>query len=72
VENANLPLAGKNLADLQTYIAPLISPSYEQRHGGNKFNAVFGDGSVKRVTWSTTPNDKTSVFSMRNVWFQLY
>lgn len=72
VENANVALAGKDLANLQTYIAPLAGPTYEQRHGGSKFNAVFGDGSVKRVTWNTTPNDRSSVFSMRNIWFQLY
>ncbi len=56
---------------LQTYLAPLVTPANAERHG-TKFNAVFGDGSVKRVGWTTTPGDITSVFIMRSVWFQLY
>ncbi len=71
--NANVSFSGANLVDLQTYIAKQVDPtaSDPNRHG-SKFNAVFGDGSVKRVGWTTTVGDTTSVFTMRNVWFQLY
>jgi prepilin-type N-terminal cleavage/methylation domain-containing protein/prepilin-type processing-associated H-X9-DG protein len=57
--------------DLQKFLEPLSKSGYAQRHG-NKFNAVFGDGSVKRVGWSTSTSDRTSVFIMRNTWFTLY
>ena len=60
-----------NPADLNTYLAPLATAAYEPRHS-NRFNALFGDGSVKRVSWSTNASDRTSVFVMRNIWFQLY
>lgn len=73
VENSNVTLAGKNIADLQTYLLPLVGPAYEQRHG-SRFNAVFGDCSVKRVSFSTAAtslSDKTNVWAMRSVWFQL-
>jgi prepilin-type N-terminal cleavage/methylation domain-containing protein/prepilin-type processing-associated H-X9-DG protein len=67
-------IRGSDTATMQSYIQPLGdgTAAYLSRHGGSKFNAVFGDGSVKRVGWSTNPNDKNSVFSMRGVWFQLY
>ncbi len=69
--NSNVGITPTNLADFQNYIGKLIESEHAQRHG-TKFNAVFGDGSVRRVTWSLTPSDKTSVFSMRATWFQLY
>ncbi len=51
--------------------AGLVLPADPRRHGG-KFNAVFGDGSMKRVGYSTSPADTTSVYSRRLIWFQLY
>ena len=69
--NNNVGITPNSLADFQNYIGKQIDPAYAQRHG-TKFNAVFGDGSVKRVGWTTTVGDTTSVFSMRSTWFQLY
>lgn len=71
--NANVSITPSNLADFQAYIGNQVDPTLSDptRHG-TKFNAVFGDGSVKRVGWTRTVGDITSVFSMRNVWFQLY
>lgn len=57
--------------ELSDYVAPLAAADQSQRHGG-KFNGLFGDGSVRRIGWSTTPSDRTSIFVMRNTWFQLY
>ncbi len=70
-QGTDFRLAGNDLARMNQYIAPLTTAANAQRHGST-FNALFGDGSVKRVGWSTVPTDKTSVYSMRATWFQLY
>jgi prepilin-type processing-associated H-X9-DG protein len=73
LSNANVGITPASLADFQSYIGKQVDPTAsDPRRHGTKFNAVFGDGSVKRVGWTTTVGDITSVFSMRNVWFQLY
>jgi prepilin-type N-terminal cleavage/methylation domain-containing protein len=72
---ANVRLTGDNAADLNTYIVPLTngSPAQAQRHGGRFINGLFGDSSVKRITYSAaSPNDTTSIQAMRNTWFVLY
>ena len=70
-QGTDFRLAGNDLARMNQYIAPLITTAHAQRHGSG-FNALFGDGSVKRVGWSTNPTDKKSVYSMRATWFQIY
>lgn len=70
-QGSDFRLAGNDLARMNTYIAPLVAQANAQRHG-SKFNALFGDGSVKKVGWSTVPTDKTSVYSMRDIWFKIY
>ena len=72
---ANVRLTGDNAADLNTYIIPLTngSPAQVQRHGGRYINGLFGDSSVKRITYpAAAPNDTTSIQAMRNTWFVLY
>ena len=66
---------------ISTHVMPmfdssLATPSYvdsAKRHGGKSVNAVFADGSVKRVT--DTPagqGDRNSILEMREIWFQIY
>ena len=44
-----------------------------KRHGGTSINAVFADGSVKRVTGTAAgQGDRHSILEMRTVWFQIY
>jgi prepilin-type N-terminal cleavage/methylation domain-containing protein/prepilin-type processing-associated H-X9-DG protein len=69
-QGTDFRLAGNDLTRLNGYVAPLVTPAHAQRHG-SKFNALFGDGSVKRVGWSLVPTDRNSVFTMRTTWFQL-
>ncbi len=73
ISNANIGITPSSLAEFQKYIGDQVDPTLADpaRHG-TKFNAVFGDCSVKRVSWTKTVGDTSSVFSMRNVWFQLY
>jgi prepilin-type N-terminal cleavage/methylation domain-containing protein/prepilin-type processing-associated H-X9-DG protein len=72
---ANVRLTGDNAGDLNTYIIPLTNGSSTavQRHGGRYINGLFGDGSVKRITYAgSSPSDTTSIQVMRNTWFVLY
>jgi prepilin-type N-terminal cleavage/methylation domain-containing protein/prepilin-type processing-associated H-X9-DG protein len=75
VANGNIPITGNTVAALSTYIFPLTNNTAANvpRHGGAKINAVFGDGSIKRISGAaTTPGDVTSLTAMRTTWFQLY
>ena len=68
-------IVGNDLTGLTTYIQPLTNntSTYVDRHGGRMINAVFGDGSVKRITYTpSAPSDPTAILSMRTTWFQLY
>jgi len=72
---ANVRLTGDNGSDFNTYIVPLTngSPTHAARHGGRYINGLFGDGSVRRITYTgASPSDTTSIQVMRNTWFVLY
>ena len=74
-QGANIRLTGDNAAELNTYIIPLTNGSAANapRHGGRYINALFGDASVRRITYSAaSPTDNTSIQAMRNTWFVLY
>lgn len=75
VSGANIRLTADNAPDFNTYIVPLTDgrTTYAARHGGRYINALFGDGSVKRITYAgASPTDTTSIQVMRNTWFVLY
>ena len=75
VGNDNKPISGENLDDITPFVIPLTNgtAAYINRHGGKMINAVFGDGSIKRITYTATkPGDPTAIQTMRTTWFQLY
>ncbi len=73
-ENDNDALS---MDQFDTYVKPLLEPTstdteysnYINRHPSGKVNALFGDGSVSKITYRGT--DRYSYIKMKTVWFQL-
>lgn len=68
-------------ARINSHVLPMFDPtlageSYAdsaKRHGGKSVNAVFADGSVKRVTGTPAgQGDYNSILEMRDTWFMIY
>ncbi len=71
---ANIRLTNANLALIQQYIIPLTQQTqYADRHGSS-LNALWGDGSVRRVTGvASGPGDINALVPTNyRSWFQLY
>ncbi len=78
--NDNVPIHANGFGVLSTYIQPLTREDsvaanrvHRERHGGRMINAVFGDGSMRRITYAPSgPGDPTSIQLQFRTWFQLY
>lgn len=78
--NNNTYLTG-SLTVINTLVSPLFDASLAaggeqdaaQRHGSKRINAVFADGSTRRITGTAAgKGDRNSIYEMRTTWLQLY
>jgi prepilin-type N-terminal cleavage/methylation domain-containing protein/prepilin-type processing-associated H-X9-DG protein len=82
VNTSTTPLYVSSLLNtINSHIMPMFNHSlaaagFEQsaaRHGGKSINAVFGDGSIKRVTGTPAgQGDQASILENRETWFLIY
>lgn len=73
VSGANIRLTNASLALVQQYVIPLTQLTEHASRHGTSLNALWGDGSVRRVTGMPSgPGDPNSLVTNYRTWFQLY